>query len=132
MQDYRKLKVWKKSHELTLALYQATQSFPQNEVYGLTSQMRRCSSSIPSNIVEGCGRGSNPDFLRFLYVALGSANELEYQLLLAHDLGYIADPLHIELSAGALEVKRMLSALIVTLKASKQTLREPRPRSEEL
>jgi four helix bundle protein len=132
VQDYRKLKVWEKSHELTLAVYRATQSFPQNEVYGLTSQMRRCSSSMPSNIAEGCGRGSNPDFLRFLYVALGSANELEYQLLLAHDLGYVADALHIELSAGAVEVKRMLSALIVTLKTSKQTLREPRPPSEEL
>ncbi|MDP9238161.1 MAG: four helix bundle protein [Chloroflexota bacterium] len=132
MQDYRKLKVWAKSHELTLAVYRATQSFPQHEAYRLTSQMRRCSSSIPSNIVEGCGRGSNPDFLRFLYVALGSANELEYQLLLAHDLGYIADALHLELSAGSLEVKRMLSALIVTLKTSKRTVREPLPPPEEL
>jgi four helix bundle protein len=132
VQDYRKLKVWEKSHALTLAVYRATQSFPQDEVYGLTSQLRRCSSSIPSNIVEGCGRGSNPDFLRFLYVALGSANELEYQLLLAHELGYINDARHVDLSAGALEVKRMLSALIVTLKTGKQTLRESLVPSEEL
>jgi four helix bundle protein len=116
VQDYRKLQVWRKSHDLTLAVYKATESFPQSEVFGLTSQLRRCSSSVPSNIVEGCGRGSNADFLRFLHVALGSANELEYQLLLAHDLGFIDDARHAELAAMALEVKRMLSALIVTLK----------------
>ncbi len=117
MQDYRKLEVWKKSHALTLDVYRATEMFPKDEQYGLTSQLRRCSSSVPSNIVEGCGRGSNADFLRFLYVALGSANELEYQLLLSRDLGLISAATHDDLSAKALDAKRMLAALIVKLKA---------------
>ena len=116
MQDYRKLQVWSKAHELTLAVYRATKTFPPDERYGLTSQMRRCSSSVPSNIVEGCGRGSNADFLRFLHVALGSANELEYQLLLCRDLGYITEAVHEDLSSRALEVKRMLAALTVKLR----------------
>ena len=82
MQDYRKLKAWQKSHELTLAVYRVSERFPKAEVYGITSQMRRSSSSIPANIAEGCGRSSNADFVRFLHVALGSINELSYQLLL--------------------------------------------------
>jgi len=89
MQDYRKLKVWQKAHELALAVYEASARFPREEVYALTSQIRRAAASVPSNIVEGCGRGSNAELMRFLYIALGSANEVEYQLLLARDLGFL-------------------------------------------
>ncbi|MEK7693613.1 MAG: four helix bundle protein [Chloroflexota bacterium] len=73
-----------------LAVYEATRAFPKDELYGLTSQLRRCSSSIPSNIVEGCGRSSNAELAKFLHYALGSANELEYQLLLSRDLGFLS------------------------------------------
>jgi four helix bundle protein len=84
MQDFRKLVAWRKAHELTLRVYDVTASFPKDEVYGLTSQMRRASSSIPANIAEGCGRNGNAELARFVYIALGSASELEYHLLLAH------------------------------------------------
>jgi four helix bundle protein len=90
MKDFKELKVWVKAHQLTLAVYQATTTFPKEELYGLTSQMRRSAASIPTNIAEGCGRGSDDDFRRFLQIAMGSASELEYQLLLAHDLGYFS------------------------------------------
>ena len=89
MQDYRKLAVWKRAHELTLAIYACTGGFPRDEAFGLTSQLRRSAASIPANIVEGCGRDTNAEFARFLYIALGSANELEYHLLLARDLDYL-------------------------------------------
>jgi len=78
MQDFKKLEVWRKAHELTLDVYRATESFPRTEVYGLTTQLRRSCSSIPANIAEGCGRGTNGDLGRFLRIAAGSASELEY------------------------------------------------------
>ena len=116
VQDYRKLKVWEKAHALTLVVYKVSRGFPREETYGLTSQIRRCAVSVPSNIVEGCGRGSNPELMKFLHYALGSANELEYQLLLARDLEYVSAEAHTPLAASALEIKRMLAALIVTIK----------------
>ena len=116
MQDYTKLKVWEKAHALTLAVYKATTSFPKHELYGLASQMQRSSSSVPTNIVEGCGLGTNKELLRHLHYAMGSAKELEYQLLLAKDLGYIALELFQQLRKDVDEVERMLSALIVTIK----------------
>ncbi len=119
MQDYRKLKVWQKAHQLALAVYEATARFPREEVYGLTNQIRRAASSVPSNIVEGCGRGTNAELMRFLYIALGSANEVEYQLLLARDLAFLQPEVHDRLSSDTVEVKRMLSALIVKLRSSR-------------
>ena len=116
MQDYRKLKVWEKAHQLTLAVYKATTSFPREELYGLTSPIRRCASSVPSNIVEGCGLDTKAQFTSSLFHALGSANELEYQLLLCRDLGYIDATAYETLAADTLEVKRMLSALIVNVR----------------
>jgi len=89
LKDFRKLKVWEKSHDLTLVVYRATQAFPQHELYGLTSQIRRACASIPANIAEGCGRNGDPELARFLQIAMGSASELEYHLLLAHDLGLL-------------------------------------------
>ena len=80
MRDFRKLDVWDRAHQLTLDVYRATGSFPSNERFGLTTQMRRCAISIPSNIAEGAGRESRPDYARFLGVAIGSAHELDYQL----------------------------------------------------
>ncbi len=118
MQDFRKLKVWQKAHDLALAVYEATSAFPREEVYGLTSQIRRAVTSVPSNIVEGCGRGSNAELKRFLYIALASANELEYQLLLCRDLGFLPLESHDRLSGQAVEVKRMLSALIATIRGA--------------
>lgn len=85
MQDYKKLNVWQKAHLLAVDIYQATNSFPRNELFGITSQIRRASVSIPANIAEGCGRGSNAELSRFLEFSLGSANELEYQLLLSNN-----------------------------------------------
>lgn len=89
MQNYQKLEFWKRSHELTLNVYKLTNDFPKHELFGLVSQMRRSTSSIPTNIAEGCGRDSKKELKRFLYISFGSSSELEYQLLLAKDLGYI-------------------------------------------
>jgi four helix bundle protein len=117
MQDFRKLKVWEKSHALALSIYRVTPGFPSSEMYGLTSQIRRCSISIPSNIAEGCGRSTNGDLLRFLDIAMGSAKELEYQLLLSHELGFVSAEQHEQLTADVAEVERMLSALISKLRS---------------
>lgn len=117
MKDFHKLKVWEKAHNLTLKVYRISQDFPKEEMYGLTSQMRRSSASIPTNIAEGCGRNSKAETIQFFNVAIGSASELEYQLLLAHDLHYIEDKLYLELSVELVEVRRMLYALVQKLKA---------------
>ncbi len=111
MQDFRKLVVWKKGHELTLKTYSLTAGFPREEVYGLTSQMRRAAASIPANIAEGCGRGGNAELARFLQIALGSASELEYHLLLAHDLKHLTTADYEAAAADVSEVKRMLTGL---------------------
>ena len=93
--------------------------FPKEEIYGLTSQMRRCSASIPANIAEGCGRGSDADFARFLQMAMGSASELEYHLLLAHDLGFLENSLYEKLNNELVEIKRMLNSFIQKLKTNR-------------
>lgn len=115
MQDFRNLKVWEKSHWLTLQVYKVTKGFPKEELFTLTQQMRRSSMSIPTNIAEGCGRSTNADFARFLWIANGSAKELDYQLLLANDLGYMDRDVYPELSAVLNEIKRMLASLIRTV-----------------
>ena len=89
MKDFRDLKVWEKAHALTLACYKKTSDFPKQEMFGLTSQIRRASSSVPANIAEGCGRRGNSELHRFLQMAMGSATELEYHLLLSHDLEFL-------------------------------------------
>jgi four helix bundle protein len=113
--DYRKLAVWEKSHQLALNTYRATASFPKEEMYGLTSQIRRAAGSIPANIAEGAGRGGNIEFIRFLRISLGSANELEYHLLLARDLNFLETTLHSQLELSIAEVRRMLNGLISKL-----------------
>jgi len=117
MRDFRKLQVWEKSHALTLTIYRVTQNFPREEVYGLTSQMRRASYSIPSNIAEGAGRDSVLERIHFLQIANGSASELQYFLLLAQDLSYISAETCEKLSQDLTEIKRMLTGLMKTLKS---------------
>ncbi|UOY06734.1 four helix bundle protein [Muricauda sp. SCSIO 64092] len=89
MRNYKKYSVWQLGHEITLEIYKMTKTFPKEELYGITSQMRRATYSIPSNIVEGCGRESDAEFRRFLIISQGSASELEYFTILVHDLEYI-------------------------------------------
>ncbi len=115
MRDYKKYTVWQKSHQLTLDVYKATSLFPKEELFGLTSQIKRSSSSIPMNIAEGCGRNSDKDFCRFLYIAFGSANELEYQIILSIDLKYIDDTIGNPILTQIEEVKKMLNGLISKL-----------------
>ena len=107
MQSFRSLRVWEKAHRLTLDIYTSSKTFPREEMYGLTSQMRRSSAPIGMNIAEGCCRKGNIEMGRFLQIAMGSASELEYQLLLAHDLEYLQNPDYEKLSTQAVEVKRM-------------------------
>ncbi|MCC6615838.1 MAG: four helix bundle protein [Anaerolineae bacterium] len=116
--DFYNMKVWQKSHLLTLAIYQMTRMFPKEEQYGLTNQMRRAAASIPTNIAEGSGRGSSAEFARFLQMSMGSAAELEYQLLLARDLEYLADDRHQALHTTVLEIKMMLAAFIKRMQQS--------------
>jgi four helix bundle protein len=116
MQDFRSLKVWQKGHELTVAVYKATASFPKHELYGLTSQMRRASASIPANVAEGCGRTGRTELGRFLQISMGSASELEYHILLSHDLELLGDAEYQRLNALTVELKRMLSSFIVSLR----------------
>jgi four helix bundle protein len=110
------MKVWQSSHRLVLAVYSATGIFPREETYGLTAQLRRCCASIPANIAEGCGRSGEAELGRFMVIAMGSASELEYHLLLAHDLGYLGTQDYQELSQRTGEVKRMLSTLITRVR----------------
>ncbi|MFQ5520928.1 MAG: four helix bundle protein [Candidatus Methylomirabilia bacterium] len=117
MRDFRELKVWEKAHHLTLAVYNATTTFPRDELYGLTSQIRRSCASIPANIAEGCGRGGDAEFGRFLQIAMGSASELEYHLLLACDLKFLDNADYKHLASEVTEVKRMLTAFIQKLNA---------------
>ena len=116
MKDFHKLKVWEKAHDLTLQVYLATKDFPKDEMYGLISQMRRSSASIPTNIAEGCGRNSIAETIQFFNVAMGSLSELEYQLILAHDLHYIEDKSLIKLTGELIEVRQMLYAFAQKLK----------------
>ena len=117
MRDFRGLKVWEKAHHLTVAVYEATATFPRNELYGLTSQIRRSCVSIPANIAEGCGRDGDVELARFLQISMGSASELEYHLLLARDLDLLKTSDYDRLRSETTEVKRMLTSFIQKLRA---------------
>ena len=119
MRDFHKLVIWEKSHQLTLDIYKLTQQFPKEELFGLTSQIRRAISSIPTNIAEGCGRATNKDFAHFLQISIGSACEIEYQLLLAHDLNYITDEDYNRLNDEIVSVRKMIHKYQSELKSSK-------------
>ena len=116
MKDFRQLKVWQKSHELTLEVYRLTQKFPTEEIYGLISQIRRSVSSIPTNIAEGCGCESEAEFKRFLTIAYRSSSELDYQLILARDLQYLITEHYEQLYLKVNEIQRMLGSLIRKVK----------------
>jgi len=118
MKDFKELHVWQKSHLITLAVYKVSKSFPKDELYGLTSQIRRSAISLPSNISEGCGRLSDKELAHFLVIASGSASELAYQLLLAKDLEYISQPIYDTLQAQLTEIHKMLNAFIKKLKSN--------------
>ena len=111
------MRVWEKGHRLTLAVYKTTATFPREELYGLTSQIRRSCASIPANIAEGCGRSGDAELARYLRIAMGSASELEYHLLLAHDLGLLNTLDHERLIEEVTEVKRMLTSFTKKLTA---------------
>jgi len=126
MRNFQKLEVWKKSHELTLAIYRLTATFPTNERYGLTSQLQRASASIGANLAEGCGRETDADYKRFVQMASGSACEVEYHLILAPDLSLIATTTYDQLNNDINEIKRMLCGLTHYLENEFQASRQPR------
>jgi len=113
VKDFRDLKVWERSHHLTLDVHKATAGFPREELYGLTCQMRRCSASIAANLAEGYGKRGNNEFQRYLQIASGSASELAYHLLLSRDLGFLSSIEHDTLSKQLGELRRMLTSLIL-------------------
>jgi four helix bundle protein len=112
MKNFRDLQVWHKAHSLTLFCYRITSTFPKQEIYGLTSQTRRCAASVAANIAEACGKRGNGELYRFLNIALGSASELEYHFLLAHDLDFVDEDCYRYLNNSVVEIKRMLASLI--------------------
>jgi four helix bundle protein len=119
VKSFKELQVWQKAHELTLGVYAATRNFPREELFGLTSQMRRSAASIGANIAEGCGRRSDGEMVRFLQIARGSAAELEYHALLARDPHFIREQEFRNLSHSADELQRMLTALMRKFQAAK-------------
>ncbi|MDE0553291.1 MAG: four helix bundle protein [Candidatus Poribacteria bacterium] len=118
MRNFRRLQVWERSHELTLRIYELTSLFPRDEVYGLTSQARRACASIPTNIAEGCGKDTPADFARFLHIAVGSASETEYLILLARDLKYLNDNQYLELMDEIVSIRKMLAALLKNIRTN--------------
>ena len=119
MLDFKNLEIWKRSHKLTLAIYKATQQFPKEEMFGLTSQIRRAVSSIPTNIAEGCGRRTNAELANFLNIASGSASEVEYEILLAKDLGYITTEQCEEWTREVSEIRSMIATYMSKLTTKK-------------
>jgi four helix bundle protein len=119
MKDFRDLQVWQNAHQLVLGVYSASQTFPREELYGLTSQVRRAAVSVPCNLAEGCGRNSDGELARFAEIAMESASETEYLLLLANDLKILDSSIYRDLDTRTVEVKRMLASLIRKVKAER-------------
>ena len=120
MQDFRKLAVWEKSFRLGLDIYQVSKGFPKDELFGLTSQLRRASVSISANIAEGCGRFSSSDLVRFLDISMGSVSEVDTYLDFARELGYLDAGSYDGLQEKLVEVRRMLIALIQTIRSTNE------------
>lgn len=112
MRNFLNLEIWKKNHQLTLKIYKITKEFPKEEMFGLTSQMRRSCSSIPTNIAEGCGRNSNSQLVNFLQISTGPCSELQYQIILSKELSYISEPAFNELHNEVIDVRRMIFAYL--------------------
>jgi four helix bundle protein len=133
LRDFTKLAVWTRAHELTLHIYEyeLTSRFPREELYGLTSHLRRAADSIPSNIAEGCGREGDAELARFRCIFMGSASEVEYQLLLAKDLRYLHVDDHEATKAWLFEVKKMQNRLLQRLTATRRPDLGPRAKGQE-
>jgi four helix bundle protein len=116
MKDFKELEVWQKGHEMAIEVFNLIKTFLSEEKYGLTSQMRRSSQSIPTNIAEGCGRNSQKELLRFSSIAMGSASELEYQLIISKDIGFIKPQDYKDINGRLLTLKKMLNAFMKYLK----------------
>ncbi|HEX9254880.1 MAG TPA: four helix bundle protein [Candidatus Angelobacter sp.] len=121
MRNYRDLQVWKKAHELTLELYRISRQFPREETYGITGQLRRAAVSIGANLAEGCGRRSSAELARFVRIALGSASELDYHLLLSRDLGFMAADEFVSASVALIEVRKMLTSFLNSVEEQIET-----------
>src|SRR5436309_5837813 len=117
MRNYRDLQVWKKAHDLTLELYRVSQRFPREEIYGITGQLRRAAVSIGANLAEGCGRRTSSELARFVRIAMGSASELDYHLLLCRDLGYMKDEDFKRVESELTEVRKMLTSFLNSIEA---------------
>ena len=115
--DFRTLEVWRRSHEVALKVYRLTSKFPVHEQFGLTNQMRRAAVSVPTNIAEGCGRSGDAELARFLTISQGSASELEYQVILTRELGYLSNGDEQELLKEVVQLQRMLSAFISAIRS---------------
>lgn len=118
MKDFRNIKAWHRAHGLTLQVYKITESFPKEELYGLTSQLRRAIISVPTNIAEGCGRDTDPELARFIDIAAGSASEVDYLLLLAKELSYLEKESYRNLFDELTMVRKMLTSLNKTIRQS--------------
>jgi len=119
LKNFRDIKVWHKAHNLTLKVYKITETFPREEIYGLTSQVRRAAASIPTNIAEGSGRSSDAELARFLEIAFGSTSEVEYLLLLSKDLSLLDTSTYERINDEVIEIKRMLATFIKTIRKPK-------------
>ncbi|MBX3009243.1 MAG: four helix bundle protein [Melioribacteraceae bacterium] len=118
MRDFKKLKILERGHKFTLKIYKITSLFPQEERYGVTSQLRRAAASIPTNIAEGCGKHTEKDFARYISIAAGSTSEAEYLLILSKDLKYLDDSLSNEMINEITEIKKMLNVLLIKIYTS--------------
>ena len=112
MRDFRELEIWRRAHHLVQAVYRETKRLPKEEIFGLTVQLRRSATSIATRIAEGCGVDSDPEFAAYLHRAKAAASELEYLLLLAHDLGYLPDEETMRLTDEVVAIKKMLSGFV--------------------
>jgi four helix bundle protein len=121
LRNFKELSVWQKAYQLCLEIYRLTKKFPKEEIYNLTSQIRRAAVSVPSNIAEGYGRRTGPDYIRSLYIAYGSVCELETQIMLSGDLGYVSKSDSEKVLNELAEVERMLKALIRSLEKKHST-----------
>jgi len=121
MRNYRELQVWTKAHNLTLELYRVSQRFPREEMYGITSQLRRAAVSIGANLAEGCGRRTSSELARFVRIATGSASELDYHILLSRDLGFMAADEFATASSALTEVRKMLTSFLNSVEEQIET-----------
>lgn len=119
MRDFKTLRVWERAHQLALSVYRITRAFPREELYGITSQLRRAACSIPANIAEGFGRSGNGDLHRFLDIAMGSTAEVSYFLLMSRDLSLVSPESYIELAERVDEIQRMLASLMRKVQAAR-------------